>query len=130
MHIYSATRKLIRGLVWSNGALGSLLRRRFTSPAGVEGEPGKSGSLYPLPLTQQCKDALWHFAGPSQSPIERTQDKDCNAKQSFSKKDTMQVCPAAWCGLLVIGLNSSLGFTTNAVDVEARQLSWFSKSDG
>ncbi len=119
LHIYSATRKIIRGLVWSNGKLGPLLRGLLNSPAGVEDMKRSSATPYPLPLLAECRDAIRHFAETSSCSRRRNGTDDELQQQQqdgLSKKDLMHACPAAWCGLLVIGLNTSLGLTTEVVD--------------
>ena len=92
------------------------MRGLLYSPAGVGVDGKRSGSdPFPLPLTMACKEALQHFAANSftQQAIGYLGAKECNNKQK--KKDSWRLCPLAWCGLMVVVLNRSRGFTTETV---------------
>ena len=112
MHLVRVTRKLLRNISEARSEMGATLRKVLTSPPGVGGSEGGSGSdPYPLPITPECKEALWHFA----TYRSNTTALDPQSLQGRLKgKDSWGLLAHAWCGMMVIGLNTSRCFTTTA----------------
>lgn len=110
------THKVVRSLVDARTGLGAW-EACYTHLRALEWMiRGRSGSdPFPLPLTMACKEALQHFAANSftHKALGYMVSKDCNNKQK--KKDSWRLCPLAWCGLMVVVLNRSRGFTTKTV---------------
>ena len=92
--------------------MGTTLRKVLLSPPGVGGsEGGSSGNPYPLPITPECREALWHFANHrTYSATDGSQSVQPKPKS----KDSWGILAHAWCGMMVIGLNTSRCFTTTA----------------
>ena len=110
------TRKLVRSLVDARTGLGASLRGILLSPAGEERESKRSGSdPFPLPLPMACKDALRHFAECSFTWKSSGLERSRGAGKQW-KKDSWRLCPMAWCGLMILALNTSNGFTTKSVE--------------
>ena len=124
LHILAFTRRLVGGLIIAPTGVGALLRSLMHSPIGRCGivKPSK-GDPYPLPLEPQVVAAMRvlvdlnvHLVetaslaeGGGLVPPMRVRIKQW-AKYNVQQKQ--QLAAAVWLGLLVVGLNTSLGFTT------------------
>ena len=113
LHVMGVTRKLIRSLVNAPTGLGASLRSILNSPVGVGVDNKRSGcDPFPLPLTVACYEALQHFAASSFTDNGLSSFALTGANNSKkTKKDSWRLCPLAWCGLMVVVLNRSKGFT-------------------
>ena len=105
--------------------VGALLRGLVHSPIGRCGVMGsKSGDPYPLPLDPQSVAAMRVLVGQHIDPVETTSVlgvagvvvpslvAGCKQWRQYRQVDKKQLVTSAWLGLLVVGLNTSLGFTT------------------
>lgn len=114
LHLVGVTRKILRNLLKAPSEMGTTLRKVLQTPAGDEGLVDRSsGDPYPLPLTAECREALWHFA------MDRTAATLRAVQAGGSKpkgKDSWGLLAHAWCGMMVIGLNTSRCFTTTTVE--------------
>lgn len=119
LHVMGVTRKLIRSLVNAPTGLGASLRSILNSPVGVGVDNKRSGcDPFPLPLTVACYEALQHFAASSFTDNGLSSFALTGANNSKkTKKDSWRLCPLAWCGLMVVVLNRSRGFTTQTASI-------------
>ena len=99
LHILGYTRRILKALVGAAEELKAALRLPSHSPHGREGPGRGNRSIYPLPLPQDCRDAMELLVTPT-------------AVQKQLGKRVWSVCEKPWWGLLIIGLNSGLGFTS------------------
>ena len=114
-------------------ALGGLLKVAMHSQSGREGVVrGSRGDPFPLPLPEECAEALRCFTCPNSNGLDfLQQESETNLKERLGvppqqatvqrkrasvnrmKKPSLHSTTVqAWWGLLVFGLNSSRGFTT------------------
>ena len=113
--------------------MGGLLRAALRSPFGRSGVvSGSRGDPFPLPLPEECAEALGLFAFQNskeamvwlqestptsneglEEPLSPTMKRFTRASVNKMRKASLQSTTVqAWWGLIVFGLNSSRGFTT------------------
>ena len=125
LHIFAFTRRLLSGLVMAPCGVGALLRGLVHSPIGRWGVVGsKSGDPYPLPLEPQVVAAMRVLIGQQIDSAETASVlgvagvvvpslvAGCKQWRQYRQSEKKHLVTAAWLGLLVVGLNTSLGFTT------------------
>ena len=109
LHLLGHFRRIIRGMVSSQSALGASLRGLLHSPMSGKRKPRPGSGLFPLLMPERWRNALRHFAyekGWSKSQAVRSMGMGSRNRQSW------QQLGEAWSGLFVIGLNTSLGLCT------------------
>ena len=99
LHVLGYTRRILRALERAPDGLKASLRWPSHSSHGRRGYGPGRRSIYPLPLPQECREAMAMLVTPV-------------AKQKQLGQRIWTVCERAWWGLLIIGLNSSQGFTS------------------
>ena len=127
------TKRLIKALVGAPTALGGLLKVAMHSQSGRNGVVrGSRGDPFPLPLPEECAEALRRFTCPNSNgldflqqesepnlnerlgvpPQQATVQQKRASVNRMKKPSLHSTTVQAWWGLLVFGLNSSRGFTT------------------
>lgn len=122
LHTLGITRKILRNLVKAPSRLGESLRHLLVSPPGERDVRGGGTSPFPLPLTVPCVEALRHFAccRSKTKPSKLVSLSDGEPVMQGTNYNEIKLAQLAWCGMLVLALNSSRGFTHTASTMEVR----------